>query len=110
MEGFHVRLVEMGMLVAFCAGVFRTGAAGGGRTTVILIVVVPVLPPEPVAMMVSRFEAEAAVGVPEILQVLSMESPEGSGCEAMQEVIGPPVEVGICVASLVTVSITELGV
>ena len=76
--------------------------------TVMVMVAVPV-PPGPVAVMVSRFAAEAAVGVPVILQALLIDKPAGRACVTAQEVMGPPVEVGVCVAALVVVSVTLLG-
>ena len=73
-----------------------------------VMVAVPV-PPGPVAVMVSRFAAEAAVGVPEITHELLRVKLAGSACLATQEVMGPPVDVGVCVAALVVVSVTLLG-
>ena len=73
-----------------------------------VMVAVPV-PPGPVAVMVSRLAAVAAVGVPEILQVLSMDRPAGNACETAQEVMDPPVETTLCVAALVVVSVTLPG-
>ena len=66
-------------------------------------------PPGPVAVMVSRFAAEAVVGVPEIKHELLTLKPAGSACFATQEVMGPPVDVGVCVAALVVVSVTLPG-
>ena len=76
--------------------------------TVMVMVAVPV-PPGPVAVMVSRFAAEAVVGVPVILQALFIDKPAGRACITAQEVITPPVETTLCVAALVVVSVTLLG-
>ena len=81
----------------------------GGPITVIVIMALPV-PPGTVALMVSRFAfVVAVVGVPEITQVLLRVSPAGSAWDAVQEVMGPPDEIGVCVAALETVSVTHFG-
>ena len=80
----------------------------GGPITVMVMVAVPV-PPGPVAVMVSRLAADAAVGVPEIMHELLKLKPAGSACETTQDAMGPPVDAGVCVAALVAVSVTLLG-
>jgi hypothetical protein len=66
---------------------------GAASFTVIEIVVGP-FPPEFVAVIVNEAELEMAVGVPEMTQAESIESPVGSVGEAEQETIAPPVFVG----------------
>ena len=92
----------------YTCGVGYDRAVGAALTTPI-VTTVELEPPGPVAVMVSVFGPPAVVGVPEIVQSLFNVRPAGNGCEAEQEVIGPPELVGSMVAGFPTVSVTVLG-